>query len=108
MGRDHSDGSMRAGARHSSGALRAHPPPPPAAPVQVFVRESSMVPVYSLLLFGGALEVHHEKGLLTVDGWAQFKAPGRIGVLVRELRAQVGGLTPPPLPPRPLQSCGRR
>lgn len=49
-----------------------------------------MVPVYSLLLFGGQLEVLHDKGLLQVDGWAQFKAPGRIGVLVRELRAQVG------------------
>jgi ATP-dependent RNA helicase DHX57 len=57
--------------------------------LQVFVRETSMVPVYSLLLFGGQLEVVHDKGLITVDGWAQFKAPGRIGVLVRELRAQV-------------------
>jgi hypothetical protein len=49
---------------------------------KAFVRESSMVPVYAILLFGGALAVSHERGLLTVDGWAQFKAPARIGVLV--------------------------
>ncbi len=29
--------------------------------LQVFVREASMVPVYSLLLFGGQLEVLHDK-----------------------------------------------
>lgn len=33
---------------------------------QVFVRESSMVPVYSILLFGGEITVLHEKGLLKV------------------------------------------
>jgi hypothetical protein len=33
---------------------------------QVFVRESSMVPIYSVLLFGGELTVLHERGLLKV------------------------------------------
>ena len=49
---------------------------------KVFVREASMVPVYSLLLFGGAIGVDHQRGLLTLDGWASFKAPARIAVLV--------------------------
>ena len=34
--------------------------------VQVFVRESSMVPVYSILLFGGEIDVIHERGLIKV------------------------------------------
>lgn len=59
---------------------------------KVFVRESSMVPVYSLLLFGGELSVAHEEGTIAVDGWAKFKAPAKIAVLVRELRRKVGAL----------------
>jgi ATP-dependent RNA helicase DHX57 len=59
---------------------------------KVFVREASMVPVYSILLFGGELSVHHEQGLVRVDGWATFKAPARIAVLVRELRREVAAL----------------
>jgi hypothetical protein len=30
------------------------------------VRESSMVPVYSILLFGGEIDVVHERGLIKV------------------------------------------
>ena len=59
---------------------------------KIFVRESTMVPVYSVLLFGGDLTVHHEQGLLKVDDWAAFKAPARIAVLVRELRLEVAQL----------------
>jgi hypothetical protein len=33
---------------------------------QVFVRESSMVPIYSVLLFGGELTVLHDRSLLKV------------------------------------------
>lgn len=50
---------------------------------KVFVREASMVPVYALLLFGGALTVHHADGLIRLDGWATFKAPAQIAALVR-------------------------
>ena len=40
----------------------------------------------------GELSVSHEAGLVQVDGWATFKAPARIAVLVRELRAQCAAL----------------
>ena len=50
---------------------------------KVFCREASMAPIYSLLLFGGQISVDHEKSLLRLDGWASFKAPARIAVLVR-------------------------
>jgi ATP-dependent RNA helicase DHX57 len=50
---------------------------------KVFCREASMVPIYSLLLFGGELTVDHENSLVKLDGWATFKAPARVAVLVR-------------------------
>jgi ATP-dependent RNA helicase DHX57 len=62
------------------------------ATTKPFARETSMVPVYAVLLFGGALEVAAAKGLVRVDGWAAFRAPGRIAVLVRGLRAEVAAL----------------
>jgi ATP-dependent RNA helicase DHX57 len=49
---------------------------------KVYAREVSMVPVYALLLFGGRLAVQHEEGTLTLDGWARFRAPAKIGTLV--------------------------
>jgi ATP-dependent RNA helicase DHX57 len=59
---------------------------------KIFIRECSMVPVYAVLLFGGSIAVEHEKGMIIVDDWASFKAPARIGVLVRELRSEVARL----------------
>lgn len=53
---------------------------------KVFVRQSSMAPVYALLLFGGQPQVQHEKQLITIDEWAKLSAPPKVGVLVRELR----------------------
>jgi len=59
---------------------------------RVYIRECTMVPPYALLLFGGDVDVRHEQGALTVDGWAAFEAPARVAVLVRELRAGVDRL----------------
>lgn len=53
---------------------------------KVFVRASSMAPMYALLLFGAPPVVKHEEGLITVDDWVALKAPAKVGVLVRELR----------------------
>ena len=55
---------------------------------RVYVRDTTMVGAYALLLFGGDVEVDHERGRVHMDGgWAQFSAPARIGVLIREMRA---------------------
>ena len=59
---------------------------------RVYIRECTMVPAYALLLFGGDVDVRHERGTLALDGWAEFEAPARIAVLVRELRAGVDRL----------------
>lgn len=49
---------------------------------KVFCREASMVPIYSVLLFGGELSIDHEASMIRLDGWATFKAPARVAVLV--------------------------
>ena len=60
---------------------------------RIFIRDNTMVGAYALLLFGGDIEVDHEKGrVLMAEGWAQFSAPARIGVLIREMRRAVDAL----------------
>jgi len=59
---------------------------------KLFVREASMVPVYSLLLFGGQLTLDVEGRRLAVGDVAVFKAPPAIGALVKRLREQLDGM----------------
>ncbi|KAG7397023.1 ATPdependent RNA helicase [Phytophthora boehmeriae] len=59
---------------------------------KVFVRESTMVNPYALLLFGGKLEVVHEKNLLTLDQFIRFHAVARIGVLIKSMRQHLDRL----------------
>lgn len=59
---------------------------------KVFLRESTMIPAYALLLFGGEIRVKHERQAITVDDWLQFEAPARIAVLIRELRLKVDSI----------------
>ena len=59
---------------------------------KVYIRECTMVPPYALLLFGGDIGVNVQKGTLSLDDWAEFEAPPKVAVLVRELRAGVDRL----------------
>mmetsp|Transcript_21181 Transcript_21181/g.58791 ORF Transcript_21181/g.58791 Transcript_21181/m.58791 type:complete len:1160 (+) Transcript_21181:1213-4692(+) len=59
---------------------------------KVFVRDSSMVPAFAMLLFGGSMKVFHEEGLVKLDGWAAFKVPARVSVLLQQLRAEIDNL----------------
>ena len=52
---------------------------------RVSVRECSMVPVYSLLLFGGEMAVDHERARLVIDRWIEF------AVRRRRPRRELGG-----------------
>lgn len=69
---------------HPSPSMQANnrtPPPFPSSQTsKLFVRELSMVPVYALLLFGGDISVDRDRGLLRLDGWAEFKVSGAAGV----------------------------
>ncbi|OSX67177.1 hypothetical protein POSPLADRAFT_1128023 [Postia placenta MAD-698-R-SB12] len=59
------------------------------ATTKVFLRDATEVPIYGMLLFGGAVSVNHIGGGLTVgskDAVVKLKAWPRIGVLVNQLR----------------------
>jgi len=47
------------------------------------------VNTYSLLLLGGKVEVDMLGRGITIDGWVRLRGWGRIGVLVRRLRAML-------------------
>jgi len=55
----------------------------------VFVRDCSVVTPYQLLLFGGKIEVQHTQGTISIDRWATFQAPAKVGVLLKEIRNQL-------------------
>eukprot|EP01018_Ginkgo_biloba_P024202 Gb_37230 [translate_table: standard] len=59
---------------------------------KIFIKNSTMVPAYGLLLFGGEVQINHEKRMIKVDDWLEFEAPGRISVLIKELRSKVDSL----------------
>lgn len=54
-----------------------------------FLRDVTECSAYSLLLFGGELDVKASAGTITVDGWATLAANGRIASLVGGLRKKV-------------------
>ncbi|OIV89273.1 hypothetical protein TanjilG_23733 [Lupinus angustifolius] len=53
---------------------------------KVFLRDTSVISPYSILLFGGSINVQHQSGLITIDGWLKLTAPAQIAVLFKELR----------------------
>ena len=59
---------------------------------KTYVRDVSAVSPLALLLFGGDVQVHHDKGTVTIDGQIEFESAGRTAVLVRELRAELDKL----------------
>ncbi|XP_022922708.1 DExH-box ATP-dependent RNA helicase DExH7, chloroplastic [Cucurbita moschata] len=53
---------------------------------KVFIRDTSVVSPYSILLFGGSINVQHQSGIVIIDGWLKLTAPAQIAVLFKELR----------------------
>ncbi|GAB2283641.1 hypothetical protein Dimus_018144 [Dionaea muscipula] len=53
---------------------------------KVFLRDTSVVSPYSLLLFGGSISIQHQIGVVTIDGWLKLTAPAQTAVLFKELR----------------------
>ncbi|PXF43282.1 putative ATP-dependent RNA helicase DHX57 [Gracilariopsis chorda] len=59
---------------------------------KLFIRDSTMVSPYAILLFGGDIGVNHKNGQMSVDRWVVFKAPAQVAVLARELRRELDQL----------------
>lgn len=53
---------------------------------KVFLRDTTIISPYSILLFGGSINILHQTGLVTIDGWLKLTAPAQTAVLFKELR----------------------
>ncbi|VFQ59026.1 unnamed protein product [Cuscuta campestris] len=53
---------------------------------KVFLRDTTIVSPYSILLFGGSINVQHQGGIITIDGWLKVRAAAQTAVLFKELQ----------------------
>ncbi|XP_036135386.1 ATP-dependent RNA helicase DHX29 isoform X1 [Molossus molossus] len=56
---------------------------------RVYLRETTLISPFPVLLFGGDIEVQHRERLLSVDGWIRFQAPVKIAVIFKQLRVLI-------------------
>ncbi|KAH6555790.1 hypothetical protein KP509_1Z227800 [Ceratopteris richardii] len=54
---------------------------------KVYIRDTTVVSPYTLLLFGGTISVQHQTGQVSVDGWLKMNAPAQTAVLFKEIRS---------------------
>ncbi|KAJ9158973.1 hypothetical protein P3X46_024509 [Hevea brasiliensis] len=59
---------------------------------KVFLRDTTIISPFSILLFGGIINVQHQTGLVTIDGWLKLTAPAQSAVLFKELRSALHSL----------------
>jgi len=53
---------------------------------KVFLRDTSVISPYSLLLFGGSMVIQHQTGVVVIDGWLRLSATAQTAVLFKQLR----------------------
>ena len=56
---------------------------------KVYVRDATTVAPLALILFGGRLTVHHERGIISVDEKVHFRAPPKVATLASILRSEL-------------------
>ena len=59
---------------------------------KVYVRDATTVAPLALILFGGRLTVHHERGIISVDEKVHFRAPPKVATLASILRSELEAL----------------
>jgi len=53
---------------------------------RVYLRDCSLTSPFSILLFGGDIDVLHNQQLVVIDRWIKYKTFARTGVIFKELR----------------------
>uniref|UniRef100_A0A3Q3FX65 ATP-dependent RNA helicase DHX29 n=1 Tax=Kryptolebias marmoratus TaxID=37003 RepID=A0A3Q3FX65_KRYMA len=59
---------------------------------KIYLRDTTLIPPFPLLLFGGDIDIQHREKLISLDGWIHFQAPVRIGVIFKHLRKLMDSL----------------
>lgn len=56
---------------------------------KIYIRDSTIIGNYALLLFGGEIKIDHQKQEISLDQWMRFDAPVKVGVLINKLRREL-------------------
>uniref|UniRef100_A0A3Q1EPK8 RNA helicase n=1 Tax=Acanthochromis polyacanthus TaxID=80966 RepID=A0A3Q1EPK8_9TELE len=59
---------------------------------KIYLRDTTLISPFPMLLFGGDIDIQHRERLITLDGWIHFQAPVRIGVIFKHLRKLMDSL----------------
>lgn len=43
---------------------------------KIYLRDTTLIPPFPLLLFGGDIDIQHRERLITLDGWIHFQVRG--------------------------------
>lgn len=49
---------------------------------KIYLRDTTLIPPFSMLLFGGDIDIQHRERLITLDGWIHFQVRGYSRILV--------------------------
>lgn len=44
---------------------------------KIYLRDTTLIPPFPMLLFGGDIDIQHRERLITLDGWIHFQVRGR-------------------------------
>ncbi|XP_005113474.2 ATP-dependent RNA helicase dhx29 [Aplysia californica] len=75
---------------------------------RVFLRDTTVVSPYALLLFGGEITVQHTQRLVSLDGWIKYRAVVKTGVIFKEVRKALNNLLERKLKDPTLNMAGSR
>lgn len=57
---------------------------------KIYLRDTTLIPPFPLLLFGGDIDIQHREKLITLDGWIHFQVRGHRSMSVpAELTANI-------------------
>ena len=58
---------------------------------RVYLHDTTVVSPYSLMLFGGDMEILYERGIVEIDNWIKLRVPAQTAVLFKKMRQIING-----------------
>lgn len=56
--------------------------PPQVKYAKIYLRDTTLIPPFPMLLFGGDIDVQHRERLITLDGWIHFQVRGHCSLSI--------------------------
>lgn len=58
---------------------------------KIYMHDTTVVSPYSLMLFGGDMEIVYERSVVEIDKWIKLRVPAQTAVLLKKLRQIING-----------------